>query len=117
MLIDGGPEGLIITSWTACEYFNSGCRCAKCEAKKNTMDKTITAEWARNEANRVIGERVAKELNTCENAIKQAVSKNEMGCYVGIYAHQKTIQELTSRGFDVKQHDDQRDGSSVYIKW
>jgi hypothetical protein len=117
MLIDGGPEGTIITSLTACEYFNYGCSCGKCIAKKGKMDKQITADWARQQATAILGERVSKEIETCEQAIKQAVTKNEMSCYVSIYAHQNTIKELTSRGFEVKQHSDQREGNSLHIKW
>ena len=81
------------------------------------MDKEITADWARNKATAILGERVTKELETCEQAIKQAVNKNEMSCYVSLYTHQNTIKELASRGFETKQHNEQRDGSSLHIKW
>ena len=77
----------------------------------------INAEWARNQANKVLGDRVQAELSNCESTIKNAANRNEMSCYVGIYAHSKTIQELRSRGFEVKQYDDQREGSSLYISW
>lgn len=85
------------------------------ELKYNVMD--INAEWARNQANKVLGDRVQAELAKCESAIKNAANRNEMSCYVGFYAHEKTIQELTNRGFKVKQYDDQRDGSSLHISW
>ena len=77
----------------------------------------INAEWARNQANKVLGERVYTELNKCEQAIKNAANENEMSCGIGIYAHKKTIEELTKRGFKVEQYDDQRDGSYLSISW
>lgn len=77
----------------------------------------INAEWARNQVKKVLSDRVKAELFKCEYAIKHAVNRNEMSCCVGIYAHSKTIQELTNRGFETKQYDDQRDGSSLYISW
>ena len=77
----------------------------------------INAKWARSQSEKILGERVQNELNKCEQAIKNACTRNEFSCWVGLYAHEKTINELSNRGFKVKQHDDQRDGSSLQISW
>jgi hypothetical protein len=103
VLIDGGPEGF--------QWFSG-------ENKKNeNMKEEITAEWARKTAQAILGEKVSKQIETCLNAIESAVKKNEMSCTVGIYADKLTIQELNKRGFTVKSHDDQRDGSYIDISW
>ena len=77
----------------------------------------INANWARNESNNILGVRITKEISECDDAIKFAVRKNEMSCYVNLYAHARTVEDLRKRGFVVKQHDDQRDGSSLQINW
>jgi uridine phosphorylase len=116
MLIDGGPEGMIKTSWTACEYFN--CGCGKCVSKQSKMDKKITAQWARETADSVLSKKVEAELEECEKKIEFAVSENKMTTTIySFYGQPKTVQELESRGFKVKQHDDQREGSSLTISW
>jgi hypothetical protein len=82
------------------------------------MDKLITAEWARETADSVLSKKVEAELEECETKIKQAVSENKMATTIyGFYGQPKTVTELESRGFKVKQHDDQRDGSSLTISW
>jgi hypothetical protein len=77
----------------------------------------ITAEWARKTATSILGEKVEKQLNMCLSYINSAVERNEMSCYVGIYADPLTITELQKRGFKCQTHDDQRDGSSLQINW
>jgi hypothetical protein len=81
------------------------------------MGQNINADWARKESNNILSVRVLKEISDCNDAIKFAVTKNEMSCYVNLYAHSRTIEDLRLRGFVVKQHDDQRDGSSLQINW
>lgn len=116
MLIDGGPEGFIQTSWTACEYFN--CGCGKCIAKQNKMDNEVTAQWARETAEKVLIKKVEAELEECEKKIKHAVSENEMTTTIfSFYGQKQTIKELESRGFKVKQENDQFNGSSLTISW
>jgi len=116
MLIDGGPEGFIQTSWTACEYFN--CGCGKCIAKQNKMDNKVTAQWARETADKVLSKKVDGELEICEKKIREAVSQNKMTVTIYSFTSESmTVKELESRGFKVKQHDDQRDGSSLTISW
>lgn len=77
----------------------------------------ITAEWARKTATSVLGDKVKQQVDTCLAHVKQAVARNDMSCYVNIYADAFTISELHKRGFKCKQHDDQRDGSSLQINW
>lgn len=80
-------------------------------------NEEITAEWARKEATTVLGAKVARQVDDCLTAIKSSVSRNEMNCHVDMYADKLTIAELTKRGFQCEQLDDQRDGSSLTIKW
>lgn len=77
----------------------------------------ITAEWARKTATSVLGDKVKQQVDICLNHIKQAVARNDMSCYVNMYADQLTINELRKRGFKCEQHSDQRDGSSLQINW
>ena len=83
------------------------------------MSDNVTAEWARKEANEILGEKVSKQLDQCETAIVSAVKRNEMSCNVTIYPHEKTIAELTKRGFKTKEHNgyDQRDPDYITISW
>jgi hypothetical protein len=84
------------------------------------MDKLITAQWARETAYNVLSKNIEAELEECEKKIKEAVSENKMTTTIysfGRQMNQKTVQVLESRGFKVKQHDDQRDGSSLVISW
>lgn len=82
------------------------------------MNKEVTAQWARETADKVLNNRVEAELKECEVKIRQAVSENKMTTTLFLFtAQSRTIKELQSRGFNVKQHDDQRDGSSFIISW
>jgi hypothetical protein len=81
------------------------------------MKEEITAEWAKKTAESVLGEKVNKQLEVCLDAIERAVKGNQMGCSVGIYADALVVKELNKRGFSVKQHDDQREGSYLNISW
>lgn len=81
------------------------------------MDNKITAQWARETAQKQLGEQVNEQVNKCLKAIEDAVKRNEMSTDVGVYAKPLTITELQHRGFTVKQHDDQRDGSYLSISW
>lgn len=81
------------------------------------MRQEITAEWARKTSESILGEKVKNQINICLNAIEDAVKKNKMNCSVGIYADGLVIKDLNRRGFSVKQHDDQRDGSYLVISW
>jgi len=83
-----------------------------------SSEYTITAEWARKEAQTVLSEKVKTEISQCEKLIIAAVKRNEFSCDVSIYPHELTITELTKRGFDISKHSgDQRDGSYISIKW
>jgi hypothetical protein len=81
------------------------------------MRENITADWARKTAESVLHEKINKQIEICLNEIEVAVRRNQMGCNVGIYADALVIKELNSRGFSVKQHSDQRDGSYLEITW
>ena len=81
------------------------------------MRQEITAEWARKMSESILGEKLNKQIETCLNAIENAVKQNEMFCSVGIYADALVIKDLKKRGFTVKQYDDQRDGSYLTISW
>lgn len=82
------------------------------------MDKGFTAQWARETSEAVLSKKVEAELEICEKKIKEAVSENKMTTTIySFYGQSKTVKELESRGFKVKQHDNQRDGSSLTISW
>jgi len=90
----------------------------KKKVKNNNMNKEITAKWAKETADNVLSKQVEVEVEKCEESIKQAVSENKMTTTVySFYCHEKTLQELVSRGFKVTQRDDQREGSSLTISW
>jgi len=81
------------------------------------MDIGITAEWAKKTANEIHGAKVEAQLTKCGVDIRNAVSQNKFETNVSVYADPLTIKELESRGFVVKQTDDQRDGSYLEISW
>lgn len=81
------------------------------------MREEITAAWARKTSENILGEKIHKQIEVCFNAIERAVKENKMSCSVGIYADSLVVKELNKRGFEVKQHDDQRDGSYLTISW
>jgi len=81
------------------------------------MENQINAEWARKTATTILGEKVNKQIAQCEEAIKEAVKRNQMSCDVSLYADSLTITELNKRGFKCHQNDDQRDGSYLNINW
>lgn len=113
MLIDGGPEGFIKSSKTACEYFNLNCK------EEEDMDKCITAKWAKAESEKVLGEKVQKELGKCEVAIRQAVRENKFETTLYFYPHDLTVHVLTeNRGFKVNcKHGGQMGNDSIKISW
>ena len=41
------------------------------------MDKSITADWARQTSEEIFGEKVEKEITICETAIKKGVAENK----------------------------------------
>lgn len=79
----------------------------------------ITAEWARKTANTILGEKVEKEINTCLDAIQNAVKKNQLSCSIGITIDDLTLKELQNRGFKVDRVNgyDQRDGDYINVSW
>ena len=81
------------------------------------MDKNITAKWARETSQEILGKKVAAQLEGCEEAIKKAVSENKMSTQVTIYAEKMVLQELRSRGFSVTQTSEQREGDWIVIHW
>jgi hypothetical protein len=80
-------------------------------------NKDVTAKWARETATAILGEKVQEQINRCLNSVRGAVSRNEMSISINVYADNLTIQELSKRGFKVKQEDDQRDGPYLIISW
>lgn len=114
MIIDGGPEGFIRTSLTMREYFGHD----KSIVKEDKMDTKITAQWARETAESNLSDKCQAELKECERHIKDAISQNNMSTTIyGLYGLQRTIKELESRGFKVRQDNTQIDGSSLTIAW
>jgi hypothetical protein len=85
--------------------------------KLNKMREEITAEWARKTSEGILGEKINKQLELCLETIEYGVRKNEMKVTVYIFADALVIKELNRRGFEVKQYDDQRDGSYLTISW
>lgn len=83
------------------------------------MSDNITAEWARKEANEVLGKKVSEELDRCETAIVLAVKQNKMTCSVSLCPHEKTTLELSKRGFKVIEHPEhnQREPGYITINW
>lgn len=81
------------------------------------MREQINAKWANEQATKVLGEKINKQLSACLDNIEQAVKANKMTCGVSIYAENLTIAELRKRGFNVKQEDTQRDGTWLTISW
>ena len=81
-------------------------------------NEKINAEWARQTATSILGEKVKKQLDTCFERIKQAVERNDMYCHVSVYPDALTTRELQRRGFKTEYIDgDQRDGSYLQISW
>lgn len=108
ILIDGGKEG----------YYRGDGSGIGINTKSKNMDKEITAKWARETADSVLGKKVEAELEECEQRIKLAVKENKMSTTIyTFYGQPKTVKELESRGFKVKQYDSQRDGASLTISW
>ncbi len=77
----------------------------------------ITAEWARTTADKQLGVEAEKELKTCLEAIKKAVSENKMKVTVYLYAKPACLNELNKRGFKSESHSDQREGDWTTISW
>ena len=77
----------------------------------------ITAKWAKETSQSILGVKIEKQINDCLQSIKNAVSRNEMSVNIDMYAEQLTKRELEKRGFNVTQHSDQRDGSFLNINW
>jgi len=83
----------------------------------NDITHRISAKWARETATKIHGEKVSKEIKECDDAIKDAVKKNNFSTNIYRSFEALTIQDLKNRGFEVKQYDSQRDGSSLTISW
>jgi len=80
-------------------------------------DNEITAKWAKDTTQNVLGVKIEKQINDCLRGIKNAVSRNEMSVNIDMYADQLTKKELEKRGFKIRQHSDQREGSFLNINW
>jgi hypothetical protein len=80
-------------------------------------NKEITAEWARKTAETKLSAAAEKQLNFCLDEIKKAVNENKMNVGVYIYVMPACLNELIKRGFEVKSHEDQRDGTWTTISW
>ena len=79
----------------------------------------INAEWAKEESNKVLSDKVTKQLNECLNSVELALKRDDDSASVTIYAHEKVKQILRNRGFKVNQFDgfDQRDPAYITIEW
>ena len=82
----------------------------------STFDE-ITAKWAKDTSQKLLHIKIEKQINDCLQAIKNAVSRNEMSVNIDIYADQLTKRELEKRGFKVTQHSDQRNEDRLNINW
>ena len=79
----------------------------------------ITAEWARKEATAVLGEKVQKEIELCDTAIKNAVKVNKFSINVFQRLDTLTKKDLVGRGFVLTDYpaQDQRDSSYIKVEW
>jgi len=82
-------------------------------------NKDITAQWARETSQEVLGNKVNEQVLKCLSAIKIAVEQNKLSTDVTLWAEPLTIKELQKRGFVVVNHEEhsQRDPSYVSINW
>jgi hypothetical protein len=81
------------------------------------MDENITAEWARNESDTVLNDKIKAEIIILEGQIMAMVKKNryEITLYQSIEL--LTEKSFTDRGFSVTQWSDQREGDTTKISW
>ena len=77
----------------------------------------ITATWARDTAIKVLGDKVKKEIEGCDGAIRKAVSENKLTTTIDLYIETLTKENLEQRGFEIKRFSDQREGSYTVINW
>lgn len=84
-------------------------------------NEQVTAKWARETAQALLGDKVKAELDTCLKAVTNAVSKNELSTSVGFTIHSLTEKELEKRGFTVNKigmnSPDPREGPYITISW
>jgi len=80
-------------------------------------NEQVTAKWAREMAQGLLGEKIKTQLDKCLTAITDAVTRNELSTSVGCTIHPLTEKELEKRGFTIKKMSDQREGSFVIISW
>jgi len=82
------------------------------------MNNKITAKWAKEQGDSIVSQRVDSELTQCEEKIVNAINSGQNTCHIAnLYGSPGTIKELKNRGFSVNQHDDQREGTYLTIKW
>lgn len=83
------------------------------------MDKSITADWARQTSEEIFGKKVEEQINKCENAIKNAVASNKFSCTVGLLLEERAKKELERRGFRLIKHNSNHPMESDYyeIHW
>ena len=84
-------------------------------------NEQVTAKWARETAQGLLGDKVKAELDKCLKAITDAVTRNELSTSVGFTIHSLTEKELERRGFTVKEmgsfSSDPREGPYIMISW
>jgi len=79
-----------------------------------------TAKWAKAESEKVLGEKVKKEIEKCETAIKIAVRENKFETTLYFYPQDLTVYVLTeNRGFkvDCKYGGQMDNGDTMKISW
>ena len=80
------------------------------------FEHKVTAKWARETANDILGKKVLNEIEKCENTIRAAVKKNEMSCNIFIILDNLTKKEFTARGFEIEYHKRHEQQDSSYYE-
>ncbi len=79
--------------------------------------KLIKATEARKNAKDLNAEIHQKQLQDCDQAIRQAMSAGKFECTIQICVNETVETEIKSKGYVVTKGDDQRDGAYTKINW
>ena len=77
----------------------------------------ITADWAREQSNKMLSNKVTFQLTECLIGIKEALENDNTYVYIYEYLHPKVISHLQSRGFTLEDCCSQKDGDAFKITW
>lgn len=79
----------------------------------------ITAEWARNKTNEVLGKKSMEQVNKCLDEIEIGANDGETSLDISFTPEEMTLKELKSRGFKVEVFPahSQREPTYITIKW